>query len=764
VAGLSLGVLLSLAALPPWPAAAQEGQPAVLSLIVNHVERGDIIVLLKPGDVLVRVEDLEQAGLRGVGGPQETVGGATYVSVASLAPGLTFDLDERALVLRLTAQPALLPSTVLDLQVVRPPGLVYREDTSAFLNYAIQAVDFKRYALFTEAGLRIKSALLFSSASRNEDGTFVRGLSNITVDDRDRLVRWTLGDFVPRSADPLSGSLLMGGLNVSREFSIDPYFVTYPMLNLSGVVATPATADVYVNGLLLRRTALPPGSFELRNLQVPAGSGTARVVIRDAFGREQVIPSSFYFTPRLLAKGLQEYSYSLGARRDNFGTESWDYSRLGFLGQHRVGLTDAFTVGGRLEAAGDLVSGGPTLTAGLPVGEIDLAAGASRQGAFSGAAGSLVYRYSARQVSFGAAVRALTDRYATFQLAPEDDRARLETSVFAGAQLGPRTALTVQYTRAQLRDEGARDRASAFLNIRLTDRLSLLLSGSRSSQDRGPATNEGFVLLSVFLGERTTGAISYQRSGSRNTGLVEVQRSLPVGTGFGYRVQASTTETTPQGNLTLQYQGPWGRYEATYQNTAGTGSTTLSAAGGIAAIGGVVFATRPVADSFALIRVPGVEGVRGYLNNQEVGTTNVRGDLPVPDLLAYYGNRLGIADTDIPLEYSVAEKERTVATPFRGGAIISFPVQLIRAITGHVTMTIAGQRLVPAFGQLTVTADGRPFDSPIGREGEFYLDTVPAGRHPAVIEHEKGRCSFTLDVPAAAAPVIDLGALRCDVP
>jgi outer membrane usher protein len=171
-----------------------------------------------------------------------------------------------------------------------------------------------------------------------------------------------------------------------------------------------------------------------------------------------------------------------------------------------------------------------------------------------------------------------------------------------------------------------------------------------------------------------------------------------------------------------------------------------------------------VTDSFALIRVPGVEGVRGYLNNQEVGATNARGDLPVPNLLAYYGNRLGIADQDIPLDYGVAERERTVATPYRGGAIVSFPVQLIRAVTGRVVMTIAGESIVPAFGQLTVTAEGRPFDSPIGRDGEFYLDNVPAGRHPALIEHEKGRCSFTLDVPAAATPVIDVGTVGCAVP
>ena len=72
--------------------------------------------------------------------------------------------------------------------------------------------------------------------------------------------------------------------------------------------------------------------------------------------------------------------------------------------------------------------------------------------------------------------------------------------------------------------------------------------------------------------------------------------------------------------------------------------------------------------------------------------------------------------------------------------------------------------MIPAYGQLIVTAEGRQFDSPIGRDGEFYLDNVPTGRHPAIIEHETTRCSFTLGVPQTSGPVMNLGTLRCVVP
>ena len=125
------------------------------------------------------------------------------------------------------------------------------------------------------------------------------------MDDRARLVRYLVGDRFDATG-PLGGSALLGGFSVSREFSLDPYFVRFPTVGLSGAVFTRSTAEVYVNGQLVRREILPPGPFELRNLPASVGSGTAEVVLRDAFGRQQVISPPFYFTSTLLRAGIQE--------------------------------------------------------------------------------------------------------------------------------------------------------------------------------------------------------------------------------------------------------------------------------------------------------------------------------------------------------------------------------------------------------------------------------------------------------------------------
>jgi len=174
-----------------------------------------------------------------------------------------------------------------------------------------------------------------------------------------------------------------------------------------------------------------------------------------------------------------------------------------------------------------------------------------------------------------------------------------------------------------------------------------------------------------------------------------------------------------------------------------------------------VFATRPIYDSFGLIRVPGLADVRGYVNNQDIGATDSRGDLPVPNLLAYYGNRIAIADTDIPLTHSVGAVERTVAPGLRGGALIAFPVQRIQSLSGRVVVERGGATHVPAYGDLRVEAGGAPVGSPIGRDGEFYLENLPPGRHRATIQEPGGTCVFTLEAPAAGPSLVDLGTLVC---
>jgi outer membrane usher protein len=761
------------------PAIAQpsETERAILQVSVNGIERGEIVVVLRSPDVLVRVVDLQQAGLIGFGGRRETVAGDVYVSLVSLAPAVTYELDERALALRLTATPSNLTATIQDFLQSRPTGLVYTQDPSAFLNTSMTGIDFDRFTWTGEGGLSIRNTLLYGTAFRDEMGVFSRGLTSFTVDDRERLVRWLVGDRFD-STGPLGGSANLGGFSVSREFTLDPYFVRFPTVGLSGAVLTRSVAEVYVNGQLLRREFLPPGPFELRNLPAPVGSGTAEVILRDAFGRQQVISSPFYFTSSLLRAGVQEWSYDLGFRREQQITGLGEYGPWAALGRHRVGVTDDLTVGARIEAGADLVSGGPIATLRLPVGEVELTVGGSRSDTEDGWAGSLAYNYASRLFSVGWALRTFSDHYATTSLKAPEDRPRLEATALVGFPITNRSTVTLQYTHTDFRDAGPQERVSGSVSLRLTGRASLFVTASHARQPEQKPETAVFTGLTYFLGDSTTATASHEVSRHQHTTALEAQRSLPLGTGLGYRVRAVRAEqdlpqeegrsggstVDYQGLADLQYQSQYGFYEASYERINGRNSSMLTAAAGLVAIGGSVHLSRPVQDGYALVSVPGVSGVRASLNNQEVGRTDSRGRLLVPNLLPYYGNRLGISDQDIPIDYSISVTDRLVAPPLKGGSVVTFPARRVQAFVGTVVVETAGRTVTPAYGQLTVTAEGQTYESPIGRDGEFYLENLPRGRHPAIVDHKDAVCRFTLETPVSAASLVDVGTVRCVVP
>ena len=74
----------------------------------------------------------------------------------------------------------------------------------------------------------------------------------------------------------------------------------------------------------------------------------------------------------------------------------------------------------------------------------------------------------------------------------------------------------------------------------------------------------------------------------------------------------------------------------------------------------------------------------------------------------------------MPLEYAIDTTEHIVAPPFRGGALVTFSAQRGQHVTGTLVVDVAGQSVIPAYGQLTVMGESTQVSSPLGKGGEFY--------------------------------------------
>ncbi len=151
-----------------------------------------------------------------------------------------------------------------------------------------------------------------------------------------------------RAGDVIAGGfegtrpIRIDGFQVRRSFNLRPDLVTLPLPSTSGSAAVPSTADVYLNGFKTLSQAVEPGPYQIMNLAIYGRGGTARIVVRDALGREVETKPPFFVSSTLLAPGLVDFSLEAGAPRLYYATERDSYvAKPVASGSIRTGLTDS---------------------------------------------------------------------------------------------------------------------------------------------------------------------------------------------------------------------------------------------------------------------------------------------------------------------------------------------------------------------------------------------------------------------------------------
>ncbi|MDI6704496.1 MAG: fimbria/pilus outer membrane usher protein [bacterium] len=746
---------------------AKPKETAVLGVVLNTQEKGDyFLILTDDGDVLFGEDEFLGLGFREI--PEKARISEGYVSLRSLSPEVAFEVDERGPLLVITADPGLFERHIIDLSRKGPPGVLYLSENTAFFNYSLgynmgDDFGFESLSLSFNLGLRRGSLLGYSNFSYKKTDTedeLVRQLTNITRDDPRTLRRYVLGDFFATSGGRIGGGSSFGGLSISKDFSMSPYFIRSPGLEVSGVLETPSEVKVYVNDILQRIEELGPGEFEFLNLPA-SGTGETTIVIRDAYGREKRIRTPFYISSGLLAPGIDEYSYNLGFKREEMGIESFKYGKLAFVGYHRRGLTKGFTGGLRAEADEDTVNLGPMATFVLGTfWEMDAALAASSRDGRYGCGGFLGLSFP-RVMGMNArlSLRGFSKEYGDIS---SSQKPRSEVVLGLGLRQKVLGSIFGNYTIRDRYDEAYQKRLALYYSRSVPGNGSLSVSVHRRWEE-DEVEDEAFVGVRFFIGGRTLG-LNGKIEEERTTMSAELQKNPPLGIGVGYRFRIEgdrnwsiDEEIKLRGQAHLEYHGPYGIYSADYRRSSGRNNYDMRLSGAAALVDGGLYFSRPIHDGFALVRVGDVAGVKVKYNNQEVGQTNRRGEVLVPGLISYYDNRLSIVSVDLPMGYNVLDATRYVSVPYRSGGAVQFDVVKLQAVEGRLFWVEDGAMVPAEYAGLEIKVEGRTIETIIGKDGEFYLENISSGRYPArIFKGDKERC-FEMVIPESDQIIVDLG-------
>jgi outer membrane usher protein FimD/PapC len=750
---LKAATQLRLAQVTPVAAAAYETLIARVS--VNGVPRGDTPALRDPaGRILVPAAEFRNWGLAIPAEALRVVRGDEYVALYAV-PELDYRFDLKAVALSVNVAAKKLPPSTIDLRW-RFPGAQRPRETSAFLNYSLfvtgdDAFRSRATVFTTEAGVRAGDLLFYSSGvyrNQTDDRGYTRLETNVTWDRRDSLQRLILGDFFAPVAG-YSTSLAFGGASFSKLYRMDPYFIQFPTLNLRAMAATPSEVEVRLDGNVMARRQVAPGPIDIANITGYAGQRNVEVVVRDAFGREQVIAQPYYFTDFALKEGLHEYSP--GA----------------FTGFHRYAFTDYLTLGLRGEARDGMVNAGPFATVLLPrAGILGVGVSASQGGENVGHSESFSYSYTGNRFQVGAIGRILSRDYVQL---PDGQPSTLRNAGGVSVAYSPPGWGTVStgYSIATPREGESTRAVNLGYNTSLPGGRGTLTLGYTHNFGAGPQ-NFWFATFRYFLDRDYSVVANANRLDSFNSQAVALEKTVPVGQGYGFSIGGGRVDVGGDsafvGNAFGQYNGEYatvtGRYQPSSNAAVNPGLVQVSVAGGIGYVRDRVFVSRPITDSFAVVKVGDVPGIPVVANGQLAGTTDERGEVVVPSLLAFYDNFIAFDPRSMPLDYTYSGSQVVVSPAYRSGQYLVLDVKRSRAVFGRLERDIDGRRVAIEFRELRVVRDGKSVDVFTARRGEFYIENAEPGSYVLQVTQDPA-CTATIVVPKSDQAVTDLGAVLC---
>ena len=746
---------------PPTPLTA--AQTLYLDVTLNQTPRGLLPFTELQGRLMAAGATLRQLGFPARGEDPvalDQLGGVV----------VRYDAAMQTLALDVPLEQLSLPTTRLERPTetapaaAASPGVVLNYDVygshnegggNLALTTALRVFGLGQGVLETSALLRTYQ----DPADHQWQGESVRLDTAWRLDFPDSAVSLSVGDFYSGFVD-WSRPVRMGGVQVGRNYGLQPYRVLTPTPTFLGEAVVPSNVELYVDGLRQYNGEVPIGPFQLAAQPGINGTGNAQVVITDAFGRMQTLDFSFYGTQQLLAKGLSDWSAGVGRMRRDYGIRSFAYETP-VIGSAtwRYGASDQFTAEAHAEGGGGVLNGGAGgwwLLGGA--GVVNAAYAHSRHAGLQGGQYSLGYSWNNRRFNVNVLTRRTHGAYRDLGALQDTLPPDISEQATLGINLQDAGSLSASYLRLRYPDGDDNRYASLFWSRSFGDRWSAYLSFNQNLADSDDRS--AYLSVSAALGRNRQSSVSAQRNGERLTYVADLSQPVPGDGsqgGYGWRVQARGGDDGAGGLAELGWLNRVGRYSMGYARQGDVDYGYASASGSVVWMGGHVFAAREVPDAFAVVSTDGFGGIPVRLENRLIGSTDRNGLLLVTPLLSWQRNRLSIDTLDLPADMR-ADRVDTWVTPRQSAGLgVNFGLRRTQAM--HVVLHDPAGAPLPVGSQVRLPGGG---SATVGYDGETYLEDVAT---PVQLEVDlpDGHCRVHLAPPVAATSpgVPSIGPLRC---
>lgn len=608
------------------------------------------------------------------------------------------------------------------------------------------------FGLFNKFGTGKLSVL---GRNLNSFGEAIRLDTTWTIDKPFNMASVRFGDSISRGG--MWGTpIRFGGVQWSTNFLTQPGFVTTPLLNFNAASTLPSTLDLFINNVDTYQQQVSPGPFSINNVPLISGAGEARLVVRDIFGQEQVLIQPFYISRTLLREGLTDYSYEVGAERLNYAVRSNDYDRVSASATHRYGFSNQFTGEFHADAQKGRASigfGGVYRVGYFGVLDGSIATSVNEKG--DGQLAVIGFERQSNNLSFGLRTQLASSHFSYQGMRENDTVPSSLTNAFVGLSFRNAGSLSVNYLKNNYRNQLDEEIVSLNYNNNISRDWFLNMNAFKSIANDNH--NIGLNLVYI-LGPRTSVSLSTNKTQSLDQTQLQVQQSLPVGPGYGYRFLAED-QNNKRLEAGVSYQNDFGTYSIEASKMNNTTQYRGFVSGSVARVDGENYFARQLGESFAIVDVPGYSNVDVFAQNQLIGTTNKDGKILVPRLKSYEKSQISIDPKQFPIEAEIEEFRLEAVPYFRSADYVRFAINNDRS--AELRLVLIDNTNVPS-GAMVRFADSlnQTASYPVGANGQVYMRGFKSHSH-LVATWEGGRCEADVDYLETEVATPDLGVFVC---
>lgn len=572
---------------------------------------------------------------------------------------------------------------------------------------------------------------------------------------------YTLGDFISNASD-WGSSLRLSGVQWSSAYAQRSDIVTSALPQFSGTAILPSTLDLYVNQDKIYTGEIPAGPFDVKQLPFISGNELT-MVTTDLSGQQTIIKKPYYFSPKILAKGINQFSIDIGVPRYNYGHFSNDYDEnvVFSSGSLRYGYKQDLTLSAGVEASTDgLFNSGfgfaknifnrGIINADLSTSQYKNEAGYS---ALLGIEGRLN-----KSVSFNTSYRKIVDNY--YDLARVSQiryvekynniespdyltYSALADSIFRiGLNYNFYAGYGIYLGYNQIKDhDNSNEILFASFNGHINKNWGFYSSAYKNYKENSDNNDYGVQIALNYRPSTKVNTISKIMKNDKNsTYRQEINgatgQALGAMTWGGY-VERNTKNHDTNGGIYASYNTRPAFITGSYTQVGNQNQMTVSASGSLVAAAGQVFAANRIGDGYAIIKNAGPKSQ--ILNSGvKLGSTDKSGSFLISDLRPYYKNDIYVDTSYLPLQWEIPSTAQTAIVGYRQGTVIDFKAK--RVNSGLIKLVDKDN--VPIAPGYSVLINGDQVGI-VGYDGNVFISNILPNNTLQVDLLDLGSCNVT---------------------